>query len=61
MPKRPDIRKVLIIGSGRSSSGRLRVRLFRHSACKACQGSRLRDRPGELQPGRPSMTDPVMA
>ena len=52
MPRRNDIKKVLIIGSGPIIIGQACE--FDYSgtqACKALRGARLPDRAGQLQPG----------
>jgi carbamoyl-phosphate synthase large subunit len=60
MPKRTDIKSILIIGAGPSSSARLRVRLLGRAGVQGAAAGGLPRHPGEFQPAT-IMTDPDLA
>ena len=51
MPKRTDIKKILLIGSGPIVIGQAGIRLLRHPGVQGPARGGLRGRPGQLQPG----------
>ncbi len=61
MPKRTDIKRILVIGSGPIVIGRLRVRLPGAQACKVLKEDGFEVILGQLQPGdhhdRPGLAD----